>query len=256
MKEQTMRIPLIAGNWKMYKTVGEAVTLVKALLAELGPTLDREVLVCPPFTALHPLNSLLAGTPIALGAQDLFHEPQGAYTGAISPLMLRDVGCRYVIVGHSERRQYFGDDDALVNRKLRAALLDGLRPILCVGESKPQRDTGLAEQVVVAQVRAGLAGISAAELMEVVIAYEPIWAIGTGDTATPADAQAMHATIRITLATLHTPELAKRVRIQYGGSVKPDNVDELMAQPDIDGALVGGASLKAESFLRIIHFSR
>lgn len=251
-----MRVPLIAGNWKMYKTVGEAVALVKILLAELGPMLDREVLICPPFTAIHPLNSLLSSTPIALGAQDLFYEAQGAYTGAISPLLLHDVGCRYVIVGHSERRQYFGEDNVTVNRKLRAALLGGLRPILCVGESKIQRDAGLAEKVAVAQVQAGLAGVSPAEMLEVVIAYEPIWAIGSGETATPADAQAMHQTIRTSLATLYTLELAKRIRIQYGGSIKPDNVDELMAQPDIDGALVGGASLKADSFLRIIHFSR
>jgi triosephosphate isomerase len=160
-----------------------------------------------------------------------------------------------VIVGHSERRQYFGDDDAIVNRKLRAALAHGLHPILCVGESKPQRDAGKAEAVVVGQVQAGLAEVSSAQLSEVVIAYEPIWAIGTGDTATAADAQAMHATIRATLAALFTPELAGQVRIQYGGSVKPDNVDELMAQLDIDGALVGGASLTADSFLRIVHFA-
>jgi len=240
----------------MYKTVGEAVELVDALLAGLGHVPNREVAVCPPFTALCSISLRLSNTPIALGAQDLFYEPQGAYTGAISPLMLVDLGCRYVIVGHSERRQYFGDDDACVNRKLRAALAHGLHPILCVGESKPQRDAGTAEQVVVAQVRAGLAEVSAAHLTDVVIAYEPIWAIGTGDTATSADAQAMHATIRATLAALYTPDLAQGVRIQYGGSVKPDNVDELMAQPDIDGALVGGASLKADSFLRIVHFGK
>jgi len=251
-----LRTPLIAGNWKMHKAVGEAAELVEALLAGLGAMPDREVLVCPPFTALYRLSSLLSGTPIALGAQDVFYEPQGAYTGAVSPLMLRDVGCRYVIVGHSERRQHFGDDDTLVNRKLRAALAHGLRPILCVGESKAQRDAGVAEHVVVAQVQAGLAEVSAAQLTEAVIAYEPIWAIGTGDTATAADAQAMHATIRAALAALYTPELAQSVRIQYGGSVKPDNVDELMAQPDIDGALVGGASLKADSFLRIVHFQK
>lgn len=251
-----MRTPLIAGNWKMYKTVSEAGDLVEALLAGLGAVSDREVVVCPPFTALHLLSSLFAGTPIALGAQDVFYESQGAYTGAISPPMLRDVGCHYVIVGHSERRQYFGDDDAVVNRKLRAALAHGLRPILCVGETKPQRDAGTAEQVVVAQVQAGLADVGATQLPDVVIAYEPIWAIGTGDTATAADAQAMHATIRATLAALYTPELAQNLRIQYGGSVKPDNVDELMAQPNIDGALVGGASLKADSFLRIVHFRK
>ena len=249
-----MRIPLIAGNWKMYKTVAEAVELVEALLSDLEAASDRELLVCPPFTALHALSPLLQDTPIDLGAQDVFYEDQGAYTGAISPIMLRDLGCTYVIVGHSERRHYFGEDDALVNRKLQAALKHGLRPILCVGETKPQRDAGNAEMIVVGQVRAGLADVSAAGLADVVIAYEPVWAIGTGDTATPQDAQAMHATIRRTLAALYTSEAADQVRIQYGGSVKPDNVDDLMAQPDIDGALVGGASLKAESFLRIVRF--
>lgn len=249
-----MRIPLIAGNWKMYKTVGEAVELVEALLAGLGTPTDREVLVCPPYTALDRIGALVAGKPIALGAQDVFYETEGAYTGAISPRMLRDVGCTYVIVGHSERRQIFGDDDAQVNRKLHAALANELRPIMCVGESKPQRDAGQAESVVIGQVRAGLANITAAQMQSVVIAYEPIWAIGTGDTATSTDAQAMHATIRRILTDLYDAETASSVRIQYGGSVKPDNVDELMAQPDIDGVLVGGASLKADSFLRIVQF--
>lgn len=249
-----MRIPLIAGNWKMYKTVSEGKALVEALLAGLGSVADREVLVCPPYTALYPLGEQLAGTSIALGGQDVYYEEQGAYTGAVSPVMLRDVGCRYVIVGHSERRQYFGDTDASVNRKLRIALAHGLRPIMCVGESKPQRDAGEAETIVTAQVRGGLADVTAEQMAEVVIAYEPIWAIGTGDTATSADAQAMHLAIRNTLAELYGDTVAQTVRIQYGGSVKPDNVDELMAQPDIDGALVGGASLKADSFLRIIHF--
>ncbi len=247
-----MRTPILAGNWKMYKTVGEALALVDELLAG-GGNADREMVVCPPYTALAPVGARLAGKPIALGAQDLFYAEQGAYTGAIAPLMLKDVGCRYVIVGHSERRQYFGDTDASVNRKLHAALKHGLRPIMCVGESKPQRDSGAAEAIVTAQVRAGLADVSAAALTELVIAYEPIWAIGTGDTATAADAQAMHAAIRNTLAELYAAG-ADLVRIQYGGSVKPDNVDELMAQPDIDGALVGGASLTATSFLRIVHF--
>ncbi|MEI7770973.1 MAG: triose-phosphate isomerase [Chloroflexales bacterium] len=249
-----MRTPIIAGNWKMYKTVAEGRELVAGLLAGLGGTADREVVVCPPYTALYPLGELLAGTPIALGAQELFYESQGAFTGAVAPQMLRDVGCTYVIVGHSERRQFFGDTDATVNRKLFAALASGLRPIMCVGESKPQRDSGQAEAIVTSQVRAGLAEVSAAQLLNVVIAYEPIWAIGTGDTATAADAQAMHAAIRATLADLYGDAAAQTVRIQYGGSVKPDNVDELMSQPDIDGALVGGASLKADSFLRIIHF--
>jgi triosephosphate isomerase len=238
----------------MYKTVPEALALVEALLRDLPDMSGREALVCPPFTALYAIGGLVRGTRLGLGGQDMFYEVQGAYTGAISPVMLRDVGCTYAIVGHSERRQIFGEDDSLVNRKLRAALSHGLRPILCVGETKPQRDAGQAEPIVVGQVRAGLAEVDDTALPEVVIAYEPVWAIGTGDTATPADAQAMHATIRQTLAELYSAELAGGVRIQYGGSVKPDNVDELMAQPDIDGALVGGASLTAESFLRIVGF--
>jgi triosephosphate isomerase (TIM) len=249
-----MRTPLIAGNWKMYKTIGEAVDLAEALLHGLGDTHDREVLICPPYTALHALSSLVQETPIGLGAQDVFYEEQGAYTSAISPLMLKDVGCTYTIVGHSERRQVFGDTDMIVNRKLRAALVHGLRGILCVGETKPQRDSGAAESVVIGQLHAGLADVGSASLDDLVIAYEPVWAIGTGDTATPADAQAMHATIRRTLAELYGAAAADQIRIQYGGSVKPDNVDELMSQPDIDGALVGGAALKADSFLRIIQF--
>jgi triosephosphate isomerase (TIM) len=249
-----MRTPLIAGNWKMYKTIAEAVDLTEALLRSLGDTQDREVLICPPYTALHALSSLVQETPISLGAQDVFYEEQGAYTSAISPLMLKDVGCTYTIVGHSERRQIFGDTDAIINRKLYAALSHNLRGILCVGETKPQRDSGAAAEMVISQLHAGLADVGPASLDDLVIAYEPVWAIGTGDTATPADAQAMHATIRRTLAELYGAAAAAQIRIQYGGSVKPDNVDELMSQPDIDGALVGGAALKADSFLRIIQF--
>ncbi|MCS6887958.1 triose-phosphate isomerase [Chloroflexus sp.] len=249
-----MRTPLIAGNWKMYKTIGEATALVRDLLAGLGPLIDREAIVCPPFTALAAVAPLVAGSQLGLGAQNCYPEAQGAFTGEVSPVMLADIGCRYVIVGHSERRQYFGESDAFVNRKLRAALTHGLRPIVCVGESKPQRDAGQAEPIVTAQVRAALVEVTAEQMPDVVIAYEPIWAIGTGDTATPADAQAMHAAIRATLADLYGAEIAAAVRIQYGGSVKPDNIDELMAQPDIDGALVGGASLQAASFLRIINY--
>jgi triosephosphate isomerase len=249
-----MRTPLIAGNWKMYKTVGEATLLVRELLAGLGELTDREAIVCPPFTALAAVAPLLTNTPLGLGAQNLYPEAQGAFTGEVSPPMLVDIGCRYVIVGHSERRQYFGESDAFVNRKLRAALAHGLQPIVCVGESKPQRDAGQAEPIVTAQVRAALVDVTPEQMLNVVIAYEPIWAIGTGDTATPADAQAMHAAIRATLHDLYGAAIASAVRIQYGGSVKPDNIDELMAQPDIDGALVGGASLQAASFLRIIHY--
>lgn len=248
------RIPLIAGNWKMHKTVAEAVELIEALLRGMPDTSDREVLVCPPYTALHALSSLLENTPIRLGAQDVFYETQGAYTSAISPAMLVDLGCTHVIVGHSERRQVFGDSDETINRKLHAALAAGLVGILCVGETKTERDGGKAESVVVGQVKAGLAGVGAEHMQQVVIAYEPVWAIGTGDTATAADAQALHATVRQTLHALYSDTIAEATRIQYGGSVKPDNVDELMAQPDIDGALVGGAALKADSFLRIVGY--
>jgi triosephosphate isomerase len=238
----------------MYKMVAEAVDLVQSLVRGLGDAAGREVLVCPPFTALHALGPLLQGTPVRLGAQNMHHEAQGAFTGEIAPPMLKELGCSYVIVGHSERRQIFGESDELIGTKLRAALANGLRPILCVGETKPQRDGGNAERVTLGQVRACLAGVTAEQMREVVVAYEPVWAIGTGDTATPADAQAMHAAIRGALGELFGAETAGGVRIQYGGSVKPDNVDELMGQPDIDGALVGGASLKADSFLRIVQF--
>jgi triosephosphate isomerase len=252
-----MRTPLIAGNWKMYKTVGEAVDLIEALLegVEVGYTQDREVLVCPPFTALYPLAPLLTESPIALGAQNMYHEVEGAFTGEVSPAMLKDIGCRYVILGHSERRQVFGEDDALINKKVHAALGHGLVPILCIGETKPQRDAGDAETVTLGQLHAGLEGLSSEQAQNIVIAYEPVWAIGTGETATPADAQAMHAAIRQALLSDQGQEIADAVRVLYGGSVKPDNVDTLMAQPDIDGALVGGASLKADSFLRIVHYT-
>jgi triosephosphate isomerase (TIM) len=252
-----MRVPLIAGNWKMYKTVAEAVELVEALLqhAEQGYASDREVLVCPPFTALYPLAPLLADSNIALGAQNMHHADEGAFTGEVSPVMLKDISCRYVILGHSERRQVFGEDDALINRKVQAAMTHGLTPVLCVGETKPQRDAGDAEPVTLGQLRAGLSGLSADMVRSVVIAYEPVWAIGTGETATPADAQAMHAAIRNALASDFGQNVADAVRVLYGGSVKPDNVDALMAQRDLDGALVGGASLKAEQFTRIINFA-
>jgi triosephosphate isomerase len=250
-----MRTPILAGNWKMHKTRAEARELVQALLAALPADSGREVVVCPPFTALAAVAELLpADGRIRLGAQNVSAEAQGAYTGEISAAMLADAGCSYVIVGHSERRSLYGEHDAWINRKLHAVLRAGMRPILCVGETKQQRDAGDAEAVVNAQLRAGLADVEAAQFAELVIAYEPVWAIGTGDTATAADAQAMHAAIRATLAELGGAEAAEGVRIQYGGSVKPDNVDELMAQRDIDGALVGGAALQAAGFLRIVHF--
>lgn len=251
-----MRKPLIAGNWKMYKTVSEAVALVEALLdgVEQSYADNREVLVCPPATALYPLAPLLADGPIALGGQNMYHADQGAFTGEVSPVMLQDIGCTYVILGHSERRQVFGENDALIKDKVKSAVEHQITPILCIGETKPQRDAGEAEGVTLGQLRAGLGDLAAEQVSDVVIAYEPVWAIGTGDTATPADAQAMHAAIRGALATYYGTTTADQVRILYGGSVKPDNVDTLMAQPDIDGALVGGASLQAESFVRIINF--
>ncbi|WP_110516334.1 triose-phosphate isomerase [Herpetosiphon llansteffanensis] len=249
-----MRRPLLAGNWKMHYGVSEGVALVEALSADLTDLTDRDVLVCPPFTLLGSLAPLLDGTAVALGAQNMHYETKGAFTGEIAPNMLKELGCSYVILGHSERRQYFGETDELINRKAHAALANGLKPIVCVGEVKAERDSGQAESVVVGQLRGSLAGLSAEQLRSVVIAYEPVWAIGTGDTATPADAQAIHARIRAELAALSDQATADAIIIQYGGSVKPDNVDELMAQPDIDGALVGGASLKAADFIRIVRF--
>jgi triosephosphate isomerase len=249
-----MRLPLMAGNWKMHKTVAEAVDLVEALLAGVGDAHDREVVICPPFTALYPLAPLLSDSSIQLGAQNMYGASQGAFTGEISPVMLLELNCRYVILGHSERRQVFGEDDALINAKVKVAIELGLRPILCIGETKQQRDAGQAEETTLGQLRAGLGGLAAERLRDVVIAYEPVWAIGTGATATPADAQAMHAAIRAALAEHYGQGLADTIRILYGGSVKPDNIDLLMGQTDIDGALVGGASLQAESFLRIVHF--
>ncbi|MFQ6014649.1 MAG: triose-phosphate isomerase [Anaerolineae bacterium] len=249
-----MRTPLMAGNWKMHKTVEQAIALARQLMTSLGDLDDREVAVCPPFTALHPLGEMLKHHPIKLGAQDLYPREEGAYTGEISPLMLVEAKCQYVIVGHSERRQYFGEGDPFINEKVQAALEYGLQPILCVGETRAQREAGQAEEVTTRQVKGCLEEVPATDMERVVIAYEPVWAIGTGLTATPDDAQAMHAVIRSLLAELYGQEVAAGVRILYGGSVKPDNVDALMAQPDIDGALVGGASLTAESFIRIARF--
>jgi triosephosphate isomerase (TIM) len=247
-----MRTTLIAGNWKMHKTIAEAVALTDALAAGLADLpADRQVVICPTFTALASVASR-PRNGIAIGAQNVYPEPQGAFTGEIAPGMLKEIGCQYVIIGHSERRQLFGETDAMVARKAAAVLDAGMTPIVCVGETRAERESGQAEQVVLGQVNAGLSALSN-RLAEIVIAYEPVWAIGTGLTATSADAQAMHAAIRGELRRMGGDQ-ADKVIIQYGGSVKPDNVDELMAQPDIDGALVGGAALVAESFIRIAKF--
>ncbi len=247
-----MRTPLIAGNWKMHTTRPEAQTLAQAVAEGCQGITDREVMVAPPFTALATVAAAIAGSPVALGAQNVGWEAKGAFTGEIAPPMLVEMGCRYAIVGHSERRHIFGESDEMINRRLAGALAHGLIPVLCVGETIEEREANQTLAVLERQVRAGLANTAAGDT--VVIAYEPVWAIGTGKTASTNQAQEAHAFIRGLLADIHGREFADRTRILYGGSVKPTNIDELMAQADIDGALVGGAALDAESFLRIIRF--
>jgi triosephosphate isomerase len=248
------RIPLLAGNWKMHGTRSEAVKLAHALVGRVGATSGRQVLLAPPFTALEAVAETITGSRILLGAQNVHWDTKGAFTGEISTAMLKEARCSHVIIGHSERRQYFGETDETVAKRTRAALAGGLTPIVCVGETLAQREAGTTAAVVTTQIDGGLAGIAAADLARLVLAYEPVWAIGTGRTATPAQAQEVHALIRQRLAALSSPAVAEGVRILYGGSVKPDNVDSLMAQPDIDGALVGGASLEVEGFARIVNY--
>jgi triosephosphate isomerase (TIM) len=247
-----MRKPFIAGNWKMNLNKAEAVALAKSVAA--GTPRDRsvEVAVCPPAAYLDAVGAALQGSAVGLGAQNVYFENNGAFTGELSTAMLLDVGCKYVILGHSERRQLMGETDAEVNKKAKRALAAGLIPIVCVGETLAQREAGQTLNVVQTQFDGSLAGIMAAEMSKVVIAYEPVWAIGTGKVATMAQAEEVHAALRALLQSRYNSEVAEAVRIQYGGSVKPDNAVELLAQPNIDGALVGGASLKAESFLGII----
>ena len=248
------RQPLIAGNWKMYKTQGEAKALARDIRQGLSPAARAEVMVAPPYTALAAVAAELEGSPIRLAGQDAFWEKQGAFTGAISPVMLSDLGCLYVIVGHSERRQHFGDTNQTVNRKLLAALEAGLAPILCIGETIDERQAEKTLLVVAEQLKEGLAVLPGEARAKVVIAYEPVWAIGTGLTATPEQAQEVHHYIRQWIANIFDGETANAVRILYGGSVKPENAKDLMSRPDIDGALVGGASLKADLFVPIIRF--
>ncbi len=246
-----MRTPLVAGNWKMYKTHSEAVVLAGAVLKELSAPDGFEVVVCPPFTALAAVRQVIAGSKIGLGAQNLHWAKEGAYTGEVSAEMLLDAGCRYVIVGHSERRQYFGETDENVNRKSLAAMASGLTPIICVGETLSEREAGRAHGVVEAQVKGALSGFVPAQVRALTLAYEPVWAIGTGKTATPGQAEEMHAHVRMTIAGLFGADIAQGVRILYGGSVKPENAKELLRRTEIDGALVGGASLQADSFASI-----
>lgn len=248
------RTPLIAGNWKMHGLRDRSVTLAKSVLDRLPADGRAEVVVAPVFTVLESVARVLAGTRVGLSAQDVYWAREGAFTGEVSAEMLRDAGCAYVIVGHSERRQYFGETDESVARKTAAALGAGLTPIVCVGETLAERDAGQAEAVVTRQLDGGLGAMDAEHLARVVLAYEPVWAIGTGRTAKPADAQAMHAAIRAWLIGKGRA-LGDVVRILYGGSVKADNAASLLAEPDIDGALVGGASLDPEAFASIIRAS-
>jgi len=244
--------PLIAGNWKMYKTASEAVALVQTIKAAAHTVSDVAIVVCPPFTALSEVSKVLSGTSIALGAQNMYSAPEGAFTGEISPTMLKDLGCRYVILGHSERRQYFKEDDILVHEKLKTALKYSLIPIVCVGETLAERDAKKHFDVVKTQFDESIARLEKEDIPKVVIAYEPVWAIGTGKTATPDQAEQMHSYIRRLLNERYGQEIGNKISILYGGSVKPDNTKSLMEKPNINGALVGGASLKAESFAQII----
>lgn len=249
-----MRIPVIAANWKMYKNPNQARLLVEDLLPEITGVSDRKVVLCPPFPALETVVNACRDTRVAVGGQNLYWENEGAFTGEVSAAMLAAVGCSYVIVGHSERRQYFGETDATVNLKLRAALAAGLNPIMCVGETLEQRETDITKAVCEVQLKAGLKGFDAKEIDRLVIAYEPVWAIGTGRTASSEDAQTVIAFLRKILAECKGEDAARNIPILYGGSVKPENIAELMAEPDIDGALVGGASLKADTFAAIVNY--
>ena len=247
------RRKIVAGNWKMNLDRAAARALTAAVADRRGEAAPVELVLCPPALYVDTVGAALAGakSDVGLGAQNMHDKASGAYTGEVAPPMLVDLGCRYVILGHSERRTLFGETDAAVNAKAKAALAAGLVPIVCVGETLAEREAGRTAAVVTGQVQGSLAGLSPTELEQVVVAYEPVWAIGTGKVATPEQAQEVHALIRGLLGRLASPEVAGRVRIQYGGSVKPDNAGELARQPDIDGALVGGASLKADDFLGI-----
>ncbi|MDX1963569.1 MAG: triose-phosphate isomerase [Pirellulales bacterium] len=247
-----MRRKFIAGNWKMHLTRGESVALAQGVAAQAVAYKQVDVAVCPTFTNLDVVRGALAGTSVALGAQNMCAEAKGAFTGEISPAMLIDVGCKYVILGHSERRTLYQETDAVINKKVHAALSAGLIPIVCVGELLAEREAGQTLEVVQRQFSGSLAGISAEQITGIVIAYEPVWAIGTGKVATPQQAEEVHADLRKMLANQYNPATAQLVRIQYGGSVKPDNAVSLLGQPNIDGALVGGASLKIEDFIGII----
>ena len=246
------RKKIIAGNWKMNKSIADAEDLAAGIVRELADCKEVDVVLCPPFTALKVVGDTISNTPVRLGAQDMHWESAGAYTGEISATMLRDIYCHYVILGHSERRAYFGETNKIVNRKLRAALDATLVPIVCVGETLKERESGQEKDVVRTQVQDSLAGIEAA-MTKVIVAYEPVWAIGTGKTASPEQAQEMHAYVRQVIAEMTDEKTAQTVRIQYGGSMKPANAVELLSQEDIDGGLIGGAALEARPFVEIVN---
>lgn len=250
------RKPVIAGNWKMHTLPSEGAQLAAELAALLKDVDDVEIVIAPPFTHLLSIGERLKMSPVKLASQNLNDNDYGAFTGEVSSPMLKEVGCEYVIIGHSERRQYFGETDESVNKKIHAAIGHKLVPILCVGESLDEREAGNALHVILGQLEGALKGLSKELAMTIIIAYEPVWAIGTGKTASDEQAQEVHSFIRGTLSRVFDDELGAKVRILYGGSVKPENIDGLMGQPDIDGALVGGASLKAESFERIVKFKK
>jgi triosephosphate isomerase (TIM) len=250
-----MRKPVIAGNWKMYKLLGDAVDTALALKPLVANANHCEVVIAPVFTALKTVAARLEGSNIRVSAQDCAAESKhGAHTGEVAADMIKDIGCSHVVIGHSERRQFYGETDATVNAKVKSSLQAGLTPIVCVGEMLAEREAGSAQSVVKTQLQGGLDGLTVADTERIIIAYEPVWAIGTGKTATPEQAQEMHGVIRQSISEVHGKAIADRMRILYGGSVKPDNIAELMSQEDVDGALVGGASLDAESFAKIVNY--
>ncbi|MGA7828914.1 MAG: triose-phosphate isomerase [Geobacteraceae bacterium] len=251
-----MRIPVIAGNWKLFKKTVEALNLVQDLAPLVKDVKDVEVIIAPSFTVLGPVRSLLFDSQIQVAGQDCFWEEEGAYTGEVSPGMLVDAGCSHVIIGHSERRQFFGETDEKVNKKIMAAIRSGLTVLFCIGETLRERESSETFAVLERQIRTGLSSLSIEDMKQIIIAYEPVWAIGTGRTASDIQAQESHAFIRQLVEKLYSAETSEALRILYGGSVKPDNICALMAQPDVDGALVGGASLVVESFSSIIHFQK
>ncbi len=246
------RKKFVAGNWKMNTTRDEAVALANELIEKIGDKTDVDIAVCPPYVNCVPVHDVIKGSSIALGGQDLHWESKGAFTGKISASMLKAIGATYVIIGHSEQRQYFGETDETVNKKLNAALGEGLKPIVCVGETLQERNQNIADSVVTTQIKGAFAGIDASHMDACTIAYEPVWAIGTGETATPQQANEMHGIIRARISEMYGEEIAQGIRIQYGGSVKPNNAAELFSQSDIDGGLIGGAALKADAFSEIV----